>query len=268
MSRRVIRACAVAVAAAAVAAAPAHAIYSGAPVAPADAPWSVAFIEKGELVCSGALVAPDRVLTAAHCVSGETPRQLRLRLGGGRWQDGRPLRWVGAQVPRSYHESPSGATKDDIAVLRLAQPVTGVPLLPLARKPPTPGELATTVGRGRTGPYPASAKDPDPGDTTDAPLSATQRVEPAATCERAYGRARFDPRRDLCTSDRSAAHAQSCGGDSGGPVMVNGAEVGVVTWGAEVRGGDCGAHLPDVSELVSAHLRVITGPLRRVTAHP
>ena len=49
----------------ALAAAPAHAVVGGDPVDPAAVPW---FASVGG--CGGTLVAPDRVVTAGHCVAG------------------------------------------------------------------------------------------------------------------------------------------------------------------------------------------------------
>ena len=49
------------------------AIFHGAPAT--NAPW-FASLEQGGAVCGGSLIAPDRVVTAAHCVQGPA-RQLR-----------------------------------------------------------------------------------------------------------------------------------------------------------------------------------------------
>lgn len=243
-------------------AAPAGAIFHGAPVAPADAPWSVALTGMS-LACGGVLIAPDHVLTAAHCVQGVDPDQLRVRLGGGRWQTGRKLAWRGAFFPETYKLVPSpvapedptrSATVADVAVIVLRERVTDVAPLALAADAAQAGEAARTVGRGRTGPSPAG--------TTDAPRAADQQVLDPAACVKAYG-SLYRAGDHLCTQDLTPVAAQACAGDSGSPVLVwrGGAPAiaGVVSWGSETRGGDCGAGLPDVSTRVATYAALLTG---------
>jgi secreted trypsin-like serine protease len=243
-----------------VAAAPAGAIYHGTPVAAGDAPWSVTLTARS-VACGGALIAPDRVLTAAHCVQGVNPGRLRVRLGGGRWQTARRLAWRGAVMPATYHLIPSpsapedpasAAAVDDIAVILLSAPVTDVAPLRLADAPPAAGSAATTIGRGRTGagPEQVGADVRDPGAPTDAPRAATQLVAADAACLDAYAATLFRPADHLCTVGPDPARAQACAGDSGSPILVDGAAAAVVSWGGETRGRDCGGGLPDVGTRV------------------
>jgi secreted trypsin-like serine protease len=250
----------------------APAIFHGTPLAPTDAPWSVALTARGHLGCGGALIARDRVLTAAHCVQGVDPAGVHLRLGGGRWQRGRELAWRGAVFPISYHALPSpvepdnplrAGAIDDVAVLLLRRPVTDVAPLPVATAVPAAGEEAVTIGRGRTASLPQQTgpATADPGAPTDAPRAATQTVQAPGLCTEAYGAALFHPDRHLCTLDTTATAAQACSGDSGSPVLVRRdfalAVAGVVSWGGETQGRDCGAGLPDVAERVDVHAALL-----------
>ncbi|WP_028063468.1 S1 family peptidase [Solirubrobacter soli] len=228
-------------------------IFHGTPVTSEQAPWLVTLTTRAPF-CGGALIAPDRVLTAAHCVQGADPGRVSVRIHGVRHA------WRGAYFPTSYREiaspvnpeDPSASgTVDDIAVIVLAKPVTGVPVLPVAGTPPVVGEVSQTIGTGRTGSF---------SDGPRSPHAANQTVSDA--CPAAYGARLFFPAKHLCTLDGTPNASQACAGDSGSPVMVmrdgNWAVAGVVTWGGETYGRDCGEGLPDVSERIDAHTALLT----------
>jgi Trypsin len=230
-------------------------VFHGTPVPQEQTPWLVSLTRAG-VACGGSLIAPDRVLTAAHCVQGADPSKLSVRVQGKR----RP--WRGAIFPTTYRLIPSpvapddphaSGSADDLAVILLKAPVDGVATLPIADPPPVVGEPSLTVGHGQTGDGPA------PSWTRDG-LGASQAVVDA--CPGAYGPKLFRPALHLCTQDTTATKSQACAGDSGSPVMVqrNGAwaVAAVVTWGGETQGRDCGGGLPDVSERIDAHMALLT----------
>jgi hypothetical protein len=238
------------------------AIFHGAPVPPADVPWLAQLTSQGPF-CGGALIAPDRVMTAAHCVQGSGPNDFQVRVNGKR------LAIKGIYFPPRYRLIPSpgepnivsaSGSVHDIAVIALRRPVDIAPL-PLAQAPPTDGEATLTVGHGQTTPL---------GGASLRPLAAAQIAQPNDACLTAYGARLFKPARHLCTRDPTPSASQACPGDSGSAVMVRRdgilQAVGVVTWGGETLGRVCGEGPADVSERVFAHLAFLTGPLPQAVA--
>jgi hypothetical protein len=152
--------------------------------------------ESPELLCSGALIAPDVVLTAAHCLAvfgPEGPHEvffgevlLPRPEAGGRFVR------VARAVPHPDYDAATRA--HDVALLRLAVPVDVKPF-PLPDSAPIPGDSVRVVGYG----YTKDATEPS-GQRRQGTLLVAE-VEPAAF-------------------RASPAPSMSCVGDSGGPVLL------------------------------------------------
>jgi secreted trypsin-like serine protease len=252
MVRRLLPVLAALTAVVAAAPPPAGAVVGGAPVAMGKYPWFVSVDG-----CGGSLVAADRVLTAAHCVEGKTPAQMGVVRFGGSAQTRKVValaaepRFVAAELDGS--ENPEAA-KDDVAILALDRPVTGIRPVTLAGA----GAVAAVrgrvelIGRGGTragalGPL-RSGRTGLRGTTLEAMANAKCANYWKSTKNPAYHHA-FDPRVMLCAG---APHRGICQGDSGGPLLMRtrgGAarQVGVVSW----LGDRCGVG-PSVFARVSA----------------
>jgi hypothetical protein len=255
----------------AVAATPAQAVSGGATLPIAQAPY-VAWLGGR---CTGTLISPTRILTAAHCLDGEDVADARVLVG----VDGNTLtRGVGRlSVPvRGYaehpkfklsfpfaHKSPQDAIAvNDVGLILLKRPIRTIAPIRLAG--PGDGALeaggaaAAIVGYGATGPV------SDTAPSGRLPLQqAPLNVLAANDCQQAYPHA-IQPTM-ICTSDRAhqaPPFVMACPGDSGGPVIAQTptgpVQLGVTSWGAEVMEIRCGERaVPSVAMRVSSYASFI-----------
>jgi secreted trypsin-like serine protease len=196
--------------------------------------------------CAGTLIAPDRVLTAGHCVEDVRVSELRIYLGarkrrrGGYRYDGIPVRAIDVATHPDYRPLDGGGPANDAAIIRLGTPAPPeMPLVKLAAPGDTPlfagGRDATVIGWGVTR-----------TDVPKAPLATGLmrgglRILPEQTCGRTYGADNtFRRAVMLCARSRNPSrrpNTSPCVGDSGGPLVVGeDLQVGIVSFGIS-----CGA---------------------------
>ncbi|MGH3469462.1 MAG: S1 family peptidase [Thermocrispum sp.] len=178
--------------------------------------------DDGRQFCGGALVGPDRVVTAAHCVSGEDPESLTVVAGrqDTRTDDGREVGVRGIWTHREFRGVTGGY---DVAVLRLDR---RLPYRTLELADADDGKLyaagrkATVFGWG----YTAEAGEPSP-----TLRGARVPVQSDSECGKAY-RSSFEPEVMVCAGYPDGG-VDACQGDSGGPLVAGGRLIGIVSWG-------------------------------------
>ncbi len=197
-------------------------VVGGASAVTAQHPWMVALttVASESAYCGGALVAPDRVLTAAHCISGYRLGDVRVIAGRTdlRSNDGQQRRVQGFWTHPGYRSPGQGG---DVAVLFLDRALPYRPL-PLETNPDAyqPGAPATILGWGYT-----SEGGPNSSELRGADVALFADSDCAATYQQ------FDPGAMLCAG-RPRGGVDACYGDSGGPLVAEGRLVGVTSWGS------------------------------------
>ncbi|MFC4471364.1 trypsin-like serine protease [Streptomyces xiangluensis] len=190
--------------------------------------------------CGGAVVAPTKILTAAHCVKGFN------------WHDNGAILTGTDQLPTTAssgdtdlhggtvsgvwrqwnHPSYSSTPIDnDLAVLTLPRRISATPIR-LTTSGDTAsyaaGTSAKVYGWGRT----SSTND----DISQTLKTATLPIQSDTTCAGYYG-SDFVQGHMVCAgtpaTGSDSGTTSACKGDSGGPLVVNNRIVGIVSWGVQ-----------------------------------
>ncbi len=160
-----------------------------------SAPWAAAVFSNGRFTCSGTIISADYVLTARHCISGT----MSVRVGSVNRTSGGVTRTVATT-----------STRYDLALMRLSSSVS-TSYMPLSSAYPPINSTNSIYGWGQTC-YSGC-------DASTTLKTATVRVTSTNQTDAYGGRA--------IGSTEISGNAWR--GDSGGPQVYNGAQVGVAS---------------------------------------
>ena len=218
-------------------AAPAQAVVGGREADPGEWPWQVALLVDGGIWCGGSLVAPDVVLTAAHCTDGVDPAALSVLAGTIDLRSGGERR--GVESIDQHDDYNDVALINDISLLRLDaafELTDSIALAQLASVEQSAafseaGDAAVVTGFGAV---------EENGAPSDLLLEADLETFADIRCEALYredGDAVFGDTQ-VCAG-RERGHVDACYGDSGGPLVAptddsqdEWVQIGLVSWGA------------------------------------
>lgn len=166
-------------------------------------------------LCSGTLVTPDVIVTAAHCLLDGPARVVAAFFADGATEVDYDV------VAYAIHPDfdPAVLAYADIALVAVDRPVAGVPPMPLAAAKPRPRTRGIIVGYGQ-----------DEAGNVGAKEMGTVRLKPCPRIFRRAGIGRGQLAGSLCWRPRKRGH-DTCQGDSGGPLIIGGDVAGVTSGG-------------------------------------
>ncbi|KAL3280358.1 hypothetical protein HHI36_017847 [Cryptolaemus montrouzieri] len=198
-------------------------------------PYQISLQQLQQHICGGSIIGNQWILTAAHCVVGQTSSQMSV-VTGTNVLDGSGQRY---QVERliAHPRYNQRTSANDIALVKLTRTISfnsKVGRISLPRSNTGGGRQLTLTGWGKTS---------FPGQVSRTLQTIKLTSLSNSQCRRTFPQITSG---SICTAGDSGKGA--CQGDSGGPLVDGNSQVGVVSFGVP-----CAKGQPDVFARVYAY---------------
>ncbi|XP_045469470.1 trypsin-3-like [Harmonia axyridis] len=189
-------------------------------------PYQVSIMHNGSHHCGGSILSHYYILTAAHCTAYLPAYQFSVRVGSSVLDKGGMIHQV-----QEIYGHPNFTTKFeyDVAIMKLETPlkysnkVLPIQLAEDQQRLPPAGTLALVAGWGRI----ISTKD----EMSPHLMFMEVPLLPYKLCKELYSHKSFILDDRMFCAGKVEGGIDSCFGDSGGALVIDGIQYGIVSWG-------------------------------------